>query len=100
MTPSTTVLILDFGSQYTQLIARRVRDLGVFSKIIPATPVLSAFKKKTRERSSSAAGRTACMKPAVHGWERASSIGSSAKASHSWAFATDSSSSATKKADA
>jgi len=29
------VLILDFGSQYTQLIARRVRENKVFSKIIP-----------------------------------------------------------------
>lgn len=30
-----TILILDFGSQYTQLIARRVRESRVFSKIIP-----------------------------------------------------------------
>jgi len=29
------VLILDFGSQYTQLIARRVRELNVFCEIIP-----------------------------------------------------------------
>ncbi|MDD5347546.1 MAG: GMP synthase (glutamine-hydrolyzing), partial [Candidatus Omnitrophica bacterium] len=29
------ILILDFGSQYTQLIARRVRDYKVFSKIVP-----------------------------------------------------------------
>jgi len=30
-----TLLILDFGSQYTQLIARRVREHRVFSKILP-----------------------------------------------------------------
>ena len=28
------VLIIDFGSQLTKLIARRVRELGVFSEII------------------------------------------------------------------
>jgi GMP synthase (glutamine-hydrolysing) len=29
------VVILDFGSQYTQLIARRVRELGVFCEVLP-----------------------------------------------------------------
>lgn len=41
------VLILDFGSQYTQLIARRVRELNIFCEILPYNQIpedLSSFK--------------------------------------------------------
>ncbi|HEV7254790.1 MAG TPA: glutamine-hydrolyzing GMP synthase [Mesorhizobium sp.] len=40
-----TVLIVDFGSQVTQLIARRIREAGVYSEIVPFQNAEEAFRR-------------------------------------------------------
>ncbi|MEM6834896.1 MAG: GMP synthase (glutamine-hydrolyzing), partial [Pseudomonadota bacterium] len=47
MDPSEHILILDFGSQVTQLIARRVRESGVYCEVVPFHNGEAAIAKRS-----------------------------------------------------
>ncbi len=46
MSKNETILILDFGGQYNQLIARRVRECNVYSEVVPYDITIEKIKEK------------------------------------------------------
>ena len=45
-----SILVLDFGSQYNQLISRRIRELGVYSELKPHTLTAAEIKELNPKR--------------------------------------------------
>src|SRR5262245_34132051 len=58
-----TVLILDFGSQYTKLIARRVRELSVYSEIHPFDFSIDKIKEMAPRAMVLSGGPSSCYDP-------------------------------------
>ena len=59
-----SILILDYGSQYTQLIARRIREQHVYSEIVPFD--ISAEKVRELSKLYLELGRAFCDLLALH----------------------------------
>lgn len=40
------ILVLDFGSQFTQLVARRLREFGIYTEILPYFEKIESIKAR------------------------------------------------------
>lgn len=62
-----SVVILDFGSQYTRLIARRFRELGAYSVILPGTATWERVQRESPEAVVLSGGPASVFDPAAPG---------------------------------
>ena len=58
-----TIIILDFGSQYTQLIARRIRENKVFCEIIPFNQPVETYREKNLKGIVLSGGPSSVLDP-------------------------------------
>ncbi len=85
MPPNEVIPILDFGAQYAQLIARRVREKGVYSELVrPDIPAEQNSRSSIPKASFFPAAQAASTNPTHPDAIRRSSI----SASRSWGSAT------------
>ena len=54
------VLVVDFGAQYAQLIARRVREANVYSELVPHSMPVDEMLAKDPQAIGVRAGSAAC----------------------------------------
>ena len=58
-----TILVIDFGSQYTQLIARRLRELSVYSEIVPPSSPAAEIARRQPAGIIFSGGPTSVSEP-------------------------------------
>ena len=59
------VLVLDFGGQYSQLIARRIRECGVFAELLPADVAVATIRERAPKALILSGGPASVYEPAA-----------------------------------